>query len=105
MRWLPLLLDGGLALALTLWLYRDLDFDRFLTDAHFGWIAMLTFTILLVQVVNGWKWRQILYDIRPVRTLGLTGGPLAGYGANVLVAMAGKVPQIDGNLELGLAIA
>ncbi len=153
-RWLPPVLGGVVAMALIFWLYRDLDFGRFLTglrDAHVGWIAMLALTILLEQVVNGWKWRQILHDVKPVRTLRLTGALLAGYGANVLVplgisplvrswliarmedlkmgtvltttiiarfidgvvfalfaglvAMAGKVPQIEGNLELGLAVA
>lgn len=143
-----------MALALIFWLYRDLDFVRFMTglrDAHFGWIAMLALTILLEQVANGWKWRQILHDVKPVPTLRLTGALLAGYGANVmvplgisplirswliarmedlkmgtvltttviarfidgvvfalfagLVAMAGKVPQIGGNLEIGLAVA
>ncbi len=143
-----------MALALIFWLYRDLDFGRFLTglrDAHVGWIGVLALTILLEQVANGWKWRQILHDVKPVSTLRLTGALLAGYGANVLVplgisplvrswliarmedlkmgtvltttiiarfidgvvfalfaglvAMAGKVPQIGGNLELGLAVA
>jgi len=141
-------------LALIFWLYRDLDFGSFvdgLRRAHPGWIAMLALTILLEQFVNGWKWRQILHDVKPVRTLRLTGALLAGYGANVLVplgisplvrswliarmedlkmgtvltttviarfidgvvfalfagvvAMARKVPQIAGNLELGLAVA
>lgn len=153
-RWLPPLLGGIVALALIFWLYRDLDFSRFLTglrNAQVGWIAMLAFTILLEQVANGWKWRQILHDVKPVPTLRLTGALLAGYGANVLVplgisplvrswliarmedlkmgtvltttiiarfidgvvfalfaglvAMAGKVPQIGGNLELGLVVA
>ncbi len=153
-RWLPPILGGVVALALIFWLYRDLDFGLFLIglrDAHVGWIAVLALAILLEQVVNGWKWRQILHDVKPVRTLRLTGALLAGYGANVLVplgisplvrswliarmeglkmgtvltttiiarfidgvvfalfagliAMAGKVPQIGGNLELGLAVA
>lgn len=153
-RWLPPLVGGVVALALIFWLYRDLDFGRFLTglrEAHLGWVLMLTATILLEQVANGWKWRQILHDVKPVRTLRLTGALLAGYGANVLVplgisplvrswliarmedlrmgtvlsttiiarfidgvvfalfaglvAMAGKVPQVSGNLELGLAVA
>ena len=67
-----------MALALIFWLYRDLDFVRFMTglrDAHFGWIAMLALTILLEQVANGWKWRQILHDVKPVPTLRLTGAP------------------------------
>ena len=153
-RWLPPLIGGVVALALIFWLYRDLDFGRFLAglrDAHVGWIVMLASTIFLEQVVNGWKWRQILHDVKPVGTLRLTGALLAGYGANVLVplgisplvrswliarmedlkmgtvmtttiiarfvdgvifalfaglvAIAGKVPQIEGNLELGLAVA
>ena len=153
-RWLPPLLGGGVALALIFWLYRDLDFGRFvegLGEAHIGWVIILALTILLEQVLNGWKWRQILHDVKPVRTMRLTGALLAGYGANVLVplgisplvrswliarmeglkmgtvltttiiarfidgvvfalfaglvAMAGQVPQIDGNLELGLAVA
>lgn len=141
-------------MALIFYLYRDLDFGRFfegLRQAGPGWIAMLALTILLEQVANGWKWRQILHDVKPVRTLRLTGALLAGYGANVLVplgisplvrswliarmetlkmgtvltttiiarfidgvvfalfaglvAMAGKVPQVEGNLELGLSVA
>lgn len=153
-RWLPPVLGGAAALALIFWLYRDLNFDHFVSglgDARIGWVAVLAATILLEQFVNGWKWRQILHDVKPVRTLRLTGALLAGYGANVLVplgisplvrswliarmeglkmgtvltttviarfvdgvvfaliaglvAMAGKVPQIAGNLELGLAAA
>ena len=153
-RWLPPIAGAAVALALIFYLYRDLDFGRFLEglrQANPVWIGVLTLTILLEQVANGWKWRQILHDVKPVPTLRLTGALLAGYGANVLVpvgisplvrswliarmenlkmgtvltttiiarfidgvvfalfagfvAMAGKVPQIGGNLELGLAVA
>lgn len=152
-RWGPPVAGGAIALALVFWLYRDLDLGRFLDglgEARLGWITILVSTILLEQLINGWKWRQILYDVRSVRTLRLTGALLAGYGANVLVplgisplvrswliarmedlkmgtvltttiiarfidgvvfalfaglvAMAGKLPQIAGNLELGLAV-
>ncbi|WP_166434043.1 lysylphosphatidylglycerol synthase transmembrane domain-containing protein [Roseovarius spongiae] len=148
------MLGGVLALFLVFWLYRDLDVGRFLEglgEARAGWVAVLAGTILLEQLLNGWKWRQILHDVKPVRTLRLTGALLAGYGANVLVplgisplvrswlvarreglkmgtvltttiiarfidgvvfalfaglvAMAGQVPRIEGNLELGLAVA
>lgn len=153
-RWGAPVAGGTVALAIIFWLYRDLDFGRFLAGlltANPGWIAILAATILLEQLLNGWKWRQILHDVKPVRTLRLTGALLAGYGVNVLVplgisplvrswlvarieglkmgtvltttiiarfidgvvfalfagvvAMAGKVPQITGNLELGLAVA
>jgi hypothetical protein len=89
-RWLPPVLGGAVALALIFWLYRDLDLGRFvegLRRAHPGWIGMLALTILLEQLVNGWKWRQILHDVKPVRTMRLTGALLAGYGANVLVPL------------------
>lgn len=112
---------------------------------------MLALAILLEQVANGWKWRQILHDVKPVRTLRLTGALLAGYGVGVLVplgisplvrswlvariealsmgtvltttiiarfvdgvvfallaglvAMAGRVPQVEGDLALGLGVA
>ena len=82
----------GMALVLIFWLYRDLDFGRFLTglrDAHVGWIAMLAFTILLEQVGNGWKWRQILYDVKPVKTLRLTGSDFALLRSFVRVCFNG----------------
>ena len=153
-RWLPPVLGGAVALALVFWLYRDLDFGRFLeglSEARLGWVVVLAATILLEQLLNGWKWRQILHDVKPVRTVRLTGALLAGYGANVLVplgisplvrswlvarmeclkmgtvltttiiarfidgvvfalfaglvAVAGQLPQIEGDLELGLAVA
>ena len=153
-RWVLPVLGGALALAVIFYFYRGLDFGRFvegLRGANPGWIAVLAVTILLEQLCNGWKWRQILHDVKPVRTLRLTGALLAGYGANVLVplgisplvrswlvarieslkmgtvltttiiarfidgvvfslfagllAMAGQLPQVEGDLELGLALA
>lgn len=153
-RWVLPIVSGVVAISLIFWLYRDLDVGRFvmgLRQASPVWVVVLGLAILLEQVLNGWKWRQILHDVKPVRTLRLTGALLAGYGANALVplgisplvrswliarmeglkmgtvltttiiarfidgvvfalfaggvAMAGKVPQIAGNLELGLAVA
>lgn len=153
-RWLLPICGGVIALAAIFFLYRGLDFGTFvdgLRHAKLGWVGMLAATILLEQVLNGWKWRQILHDLKPISTLRLTGGLLAGYGANVLVplgisplvrswliarleglkmatvltttitarfidgvvfalfaglvAISGQVPQVSGNLELGLAIA
>ena len=153
-RWLLPIGGGALALTAVFFIYRGLDFGKFLGElrnAKPGWVAMLAATILLEQVLNGWKWRQILYDLKPIPTLRLTGGLLAGYGANVLVplgisplvrswliarleglkmatvltttitarfidgvvfalfaglvAVSGQIPQVQGNMELGLAIA
>ena len=153
-RWLLPALGGLAALALIFWLYGSLNFPLFLTGlrrANPAWIAVLAGAILLEQALNGWKWRQILHDVKPVGTWRLTGALLAGYGANVLVpvgisplvrawlvarmdglkmatvlsttiiarfidgvvfalfaglvAAAGKVPQVEGNLQLGLSVA
>ena len=35
--------------------------------------------------MRGWKWRQILYDIKPVRTSRLFGAVMAGYFMNFVV--------------------
>lgn len=152
--WALPLAGAALALYLIFLLYGGLDVARFLEGLRTAnplWISVLAGTILLEQLLNGWKWRQILFDVKPVGTLRLTGAMLAGYGANVLVplgisplvrawivarldglkmatvlsttiiarfidgvvfalfaglvALAGRVPRVDGNLELGLSIA
>ena len=153
-RWLLPVIGAALALWLTLLLYGSLDFARFLEgmrSANPFWLAILVATIMLEQLLSGWKWRQILYDVKPVGTFRLTGALLAGYGANFLVplgisplvrawlvarmdglkmatvlsttiiarfldgvvfalfagvvAMAGRIPQIEGDLRLGLSVA
>ena len=79
-----------LALALLFLLYRDLDLARFLDAigyAHRGWILLLIASLLLEFLVQGWKWRQLLYELKPVASLRLAGAIIAGYGANVLVPL------------------
>lgn len=154
MRWLLPVFGGAVALALVFVLYRELDLLRFLDGlrrADLGWISVLAATILLEQFANGWKWRQLLYDVKPISSFRLTGAMLAGYGANALVplgisplvrawliarletlkmatvlsttivarfvdgvvfalfagfaALAGRVPQVEGNVQLGLSLA
>lgn len=88
LRWFVPLIGGGLALSLVFFLYRDLNFNLFLVElkgAKFWWIGVLAVTILLEQLIQGWKWRQLLYDLKPISSWRLTGAFLAGYGANVLV--------------------
>ena len=87
-RWLVPIVGGVVALTAVFYLYRDLNFDQFLSGlrrANLGWVAILAATILFEQFISGWKWRQLLYDLRPISSLRLTGALLAGYGANVLV--------------------
>ena len=154
MRWLMPLLGSGLALITVATLYRGLDFNRLAIEigkAKWWWIAVLAVAILLEQFVQGWKWRQFLFKIKPISTWRLTGAFLAGYGANILmplgisplvrswlvarlegvrmatvlvttaisrfidgivfavivgfVAAFGQIPQIEGDLRVGLAAA
>ncbi len=153
-RWLIPILGGVVAVAAIFYLYRGLDFALFMDgvrNANLWWVGVLAAAILFEQYISGWKWRQILYDLKPISSVRLTGALLAGYGANVLVplgisplvrswlvarleglkmatvltttiisrfidgvvfalfagvvAIAGKVPQIEGNLALGLSVA
>ncbi len=73
------------AFAVVFW---NLDLERLpgvLQGAHMGWIVALGVAVILEQLVRGWKWRQILYDLRPIATFRLFGAVMAGYFANMLV--------------------
>ena len=90
LRWGAPLIGAAVALVLIFMLYGSLDFGKFLDglrSANLIWVVILAVTILLEQFFNGWKWRQILHDVKPVDTFRLTGALLAGYGANVLVPL------------------
>ncbi len=153
-RWLIPALGATLAIGALFWLYRDLDFDRFVTglaSAEPWWLVALAGTILAEQLLRGWKWRQILYDLKPISSWRLFGAILAGYGVGTLiplgispivrswliarledlrlasvlvtaaierfidgivfativgaVALAGQIPNIEGGLRTGLAVA
>lgn len=68
--------------------FRHLDLNRLpevLRRADTVWIIALAISIPLEQVLRGWKWRQILYDIHPVATFRLFGAVMAGYFANMIV--------------------
>ena len=87
-RWLVPALGAALAIGALFWLYRDLDFDRFVTGlatAEPWWLLALAGTILAEQLLRGWKWRQILYDLKPISSWRLFGAILAGYGVGTLV--------------------
>ncbi|MEO7852389.1 MAG: lysylphosphatidylglycerol synthase transmembrane domain-containing protein [Rubrivivax sp.] len=80
-RWLPWI--GALIGAATLaWVLRHFDFDRFVTTlAGTDWrfVAVMLLAIAAEQLVRAWKWRQLLYPMRPVGTLPLFGAIMAGY--------------------------
>ena len=48
---------------------------------------LLVVAILLDFLIHGWKWRQLLYDLKPVSSLRLAAALLAGYGSNMLVPL------------------
>jgi glycosyltransferase 2 family protein len=80
----------ALAVAMLFWLYRDLNFTEFLnavSNSKPVWLVILVASILLEQLIRGWKWRQILYDLKPISSLRLFGAVLAGYGVAVLIPL------------------
>ncbi len=148
------MIGAALAVVALFWLYQDLDLERFLSAiaaAELFWLVVLTAAILLEQLTRGWKWRQILYDLKPVSSVRLFGAILAGYGVAVLVplgvsplvrswliarleglrwasvlttsaierfldgivfalfaalvAFGGRIPDVDGDVRTGLAVA
>ena len=65
----------GVALFVIFLLYRDLDFPQFfieLKQAKLVWIIALALAILIEQLIQGWKWRQLLYDLKPIASTRLT---------------------------------
>ncbi len=148
------MIGAALAVVALFWLYQDLDLERFLSAiaaAELIWLVVLTGAILLEQLTRGWKWRQILFDLKPISSVRLFGAILAGYGVAVLVplgvsplvrswliarleglrwasvlttsaierfldgivfalfaalvAFGGRIPDVDGDVRTGLAVA
>jgi len=77
-----------LAIGVLLIAYRHLDIER-LSEVLLGaeplWLLALVVSIPVEQVLRGWKWRQILYDIRPIGTFRLFSAVMVGYLANMIV--------------------
>ena len=68
--------------------FRNFDFGRMpsiLLGAEPIWLIALAASIPMEQVLRGWKWRQILFDIRPVGTFRLFSAVMVGYFANMMV--------------------
>jgi len=90
LRWLIPALGAAAAIGVLFWLYRDLDFDRFTAEvarAEPMWLVALAGAILAEQLLRGWKWRQILYDLKPISSWRLFGAILAGYGVGILIPL------------------
>ena len=153
-RWILPTFGSAPAIAAFFWLYQDLDLEHFVSAiaaAELVWLFVLVGTILLEQLTRGWKWRQILFDLKPVSSVRLFAAILAGYGVAILiplgisplvrswliarleglrwacvlvttaierfldgvvfalfaalVAMFGQVPNVEGDVRTGLAVA
>ncbi len=68
--------------------FRGIEPVRFvyiLQKADWVWILILFLVMPVEQLVRGWKWRQILFDIHPVSSLRLFGAVMVGYFANMVV--------------------
>ena len=77
-----------LAIGVLYFVFRHLDVGR-LPDILLGaeplWLIALAVSIPVEQLLRGWKWRQILYDIRPVSSFRLFSAVMVGYFANMIV--------------------
>lgn len=86
-RWWPWL--GGLVgIAALAWVFGRLDYERLydvLANADAFYLLTVPLAIAAEQAVRAWKWRQILYALRPVGTFRLFGVIMAGYLAGMLV--------------------
>jgi|AP45_3_1055517.scaffolds.fasta_scaffold38173_1 uncharacterized membrane protein YbhN (UPF0104 family) len=88
--WILPVVGAALAIAALSWLYQGIDLKKFMSavaTANWAWLIVLAGTILLEQLTRGWKWRQILFDLKPISSLRLFGAILAGYGVAVLIPL------------------
>lgn len=88
-RWSPWV--GGLVgIGALAWVLRGIELERFFdaivgADARF--LALVPAAIAAEQLVRAWKWRQLLYPLRPVATLPLFGAIMAGYFGGLLLPL------------------
>lgn len=70
------------------WVFRGTDSQKFVSlvrQSDLLWILLLLASIPAEQLVRGWKWRQLLFDLKPVGSLRLFGAVVAGYFANIVI--------------------
>lgn len=82
------IIAGLLSTAVLFLVFRNIDPGRLPEILHQSepvWIIALIISIPLEQLLRGWKWQQILYDIQPIRTVRLFSAVMVGYFANMLI--------------------
>jgi len=86
-RWGPWI-GGIIGIAALLWVFGRIDYDRFLAmlaGANLGFLLMVPAAMACEQLLRAWKWRQLLYPIRPVGPFHLFGAIMGGYFANLII--------------------
>lgn len=56
-----------------------------MVDAEISFLAVVPLVVIAEQIIRGWKWRQLLWALRPITTLHLFGAIMAGYLLAILV--------------------
>ena len=81
-------LAASLALGALAFAFRRLELEHLravLEAADWKWLAVVAISVPAEQWLRGWKWRQILHDIRAIATARLFCAVMAGYFANLMV--------------------
>ncbi len=96
------------------WILWRIDVDRLrqvVVEADSRYIFIILFTLAAEQLLRGWKWRQLLFQIKPIPTLRLFGAIMAGYFANIVIPL-GISPLVRSwlvarqeNLRVGTVLA
>jgi len=102
------------ALAMLGWAFSRVDYHRLLDalrDANPWLVLMVPLSIVAEQLLRAWKWRQLLFALRPLPTLRLFGALMAGYFASILIpfglspfARSWLVARLEG-LKMGAVLA
>lgn len=72
------------------WVLWRVDLDRLVriaADADAVFLLLLPLTMASEQLLRAWKWRQLLFDVRPIKTLRLFAAIMAGYFATIVIPL------------------
>ncbi len=94
-RWLfvrcfPPIFGFAIAIFALYWLFQEIDVQNFLTVVFATekiWILVLAVAILLEQLTRGWKWRQIIFELKPVAAVRLFCAIVAGNCVIMIVPL------------------
>jgi glycosyltransferase 2 family protein len=81
-------LGAVIGVAALAWVLRGFDLNRFravATNADLRFVLLVPLTIIVEQMVRGWKWRQLLWALRAIGSIYLFGAIMAGYLLAIVV--------------------